>query len=230
MTKTSQYDKDFVIARICKAWACKFVAIHRVKFAFKFIDCHARLVARSQWRAKGVFAAQWWRGLLSYWAFCKKRRPNGLQSVATAKKSTCKNGKALSFWVSETSEKSTEFKTHFKFLDTSLHSVWQWKWFGMTRQVSMTEFWSFAWILIISARFLACCAVFCENGSQWRVGVNLLHYFCSQWRIMADKIFVILSFVLFVKTIERALCVFKDLQKRFKEPYVLFFRACKQKI
>lgn len=42
--------------------------------------------------------------------------------------------------------------------------------------------------------------------------------------------FVILSFVLFVKTIERALCVFKDLQKRFKEPYVLFFMACKQKI
>ena len=46
---------------------------------------------------------------------------------------------------------------------------------------------------------------------------------------MADRIFVILSFVLFVKTIERALCVFKDLQKRFKKPYVLFFRACKQK-
>lgn len=40
---------------------------------------------------------------------------------------------------------------------------------------------------------------------------------------MADRIFVILSFVLFVKTIERALYVFKDLQKRFKEPYVLFF-------
>ena len=27
--QTSQYDKDFVIARICKAWACKFVAIQR---------------------------------------------------------------------------------------------------------------------------------------------------------------------------------------------------------
>ena len=46
---------------------------------------------------------------------------------------------------------------------------------------------------------------------------------------MADKIFVILSFVLFVKTIERALCVFKDLQKRFKEPYVLFLGLANKK-
>ena len=39
---------------------------------------------------------------------------------------------------------------------------------------------------------------------------------------MTDKIFVILSFALFVKTIEWALCVFKDLQKRFKEFHVFF--------
>ena len=32
----------------------------------------------------------------------------------------------------------------------------------------------------------------------------------------------VLFCALFIKTIERALCVFKDLQKRFKGPYVLF--------
>ena len=70
--------------------------------------------------------------------------------------------RVLSFWVSETSEKSTEFKIRFdfvdtslscessvwqckEFLDTSLRSVWQenslvWqKFISMTRQVSMTK-------------------------------------------------------------------------------------------
>ena len=104
-------DKGFVIARICKAWACKFVAIHKFSVAFAlWIATLALWLARNDGQRKRI---------LSFY----------------------NDGAPLSFWVSETSEKSKEFKTHFKFkaknlcfkyanshfkfVDTSLRSVWQ---------------------------------------------------------------------------------------------------------
>ena len=85
---TSQYDKEFVIARICKAWACKFVAIHKAEFVFKFIDCHARLTPCSQWRLE-VFSC--------FVGNDRQKHALNLQSVQWRQ--------ILSFWVSETNEK-----------------------------------------------------------------------------------------------------------------------------
>ena len=59
------------------------------KFAFKFVDCHANFCK----------ICSQWRRILSFWAErVSIKRPSGLQGVATAKKSTYKDGKALSFW------------------------------------------------------------------------------------------------------------------------------------
>ena len=59
------------------------------KFAFKFVDCHANFCK----------ICSQWRRILSFWAErVSTKRPSDLQGVAAAKKSTYKDGKALSFW------------------------------------------------------------------------------------------------------------------------------------
>ena len=111
------------------------------KFAFKFVDCHANFCK----------ICSQWRRILSFWAErVSTKRPSDLQGVATAKKSTYKDGTALSFWAFAKGEKSTEFKIHFDFVDTSLScesSVWQCKECSVWQDKSVWQgFCHFEWV------------------------------------------------------------------------------------
>ena len=121
----AQYDKEFVIARICKAWACKFVAIH-----WNFLWC--------AWGRLAEFLG-FLRLCLN---FCDKVCLNlWIATLALLARNDRKRKRTLSFFIMTAhschfersalaqSEKSTEFKIclkfkaknpYFDFMDTSL--------------------------------------------------------------------------------------------------------------
>ena len=67
-------DKDFVIARICKAWAGKFVAIHKFSVAFALWIATLALLARNDGQRKRILSFYNDGELLSFWAFDRKRK------------------------------------------------------------------------------------------------------------------------------------------------------------